>query len=225
MARTAPMRSSTDRSPLCWVQLMLAATLLVGLPDGAQAAATAWVGDGDASVRLIAAVKATGSESTIDAGLEIRMAPGWHAYWRTPGDAGVAPTIDWKGSTNLAHAEIAWPAPTRLSTEGLETYVYPDHALLPIAVTLSNRGQPLALHASADYAACAEICVPYHADLSLALPVGFALPSDEAPLIAAARAKVPGGLNGAGLALVTLRAAPMGDKGALACLRLRSTGG
>lgn len=218
------MRSSTNRSRLCWGQLTLAATLLVGLPDAVQAAATTWVGDGHASVRLIAAVKAIGSESTIDAGLEIRMAPRWHAYWRTPGDAGVAPTIDWKGSTNLAHAEIAWPAPTRLSTEGLENYVYPDHALLPIAVTLSDRGQRLALHASVDYAACAEICVPYHADVYLALPAGLAVPSDEAPLIAAARAKVPGSLNAAGLALVTLRAAPMGDNGAVVTVRLRSTG-
>jgi suppressor for copper-sensitivity B len=218
------MRSSTNRGPLCWAQLTLAATLLVGVPDGVQAAATAWVGNTHASARLIAAVQATGSQSTIDAGLEIRMAPGWHAYWRTPGDAGIAPTIDWKDSTNLAHTEIAWPAPTRLSTEGLETYVYPEHALLPIAVTLSDRGQPLALRASVDYAACAEICVPYHADLYLALPAGLAAPSDEAPLIAAARAKVPGSLNGAGIALVTLRAAPMGDRGALLTMRLRSTG-
>jgi hypothetical protein len=37
--------------------------------------------------------------------------PGWHAYWRSPGDAGIPPSIEWAGPTNLAHAEIAWPVP------------------------------------------------------------------------------------------------------------------
>jgi hypothetical protein len=50
----------------------------------------------------------------IDADLEIRRAPGWHAYWRAPGDAGFPLTIDWKGSTNFVGAEITWPAPARL---------------------------------------------------------------------------------------------------------------
>ena len=27
------------------------------------------------------------------AGLRLRMAPGWHTYWKNPGDAGVAPEL------------------------------------------------------------------------------------------------------------------------------------
>ena len=91
-----------ERSSASWAQLALAAMLLIGLPHGARAAATAWIGDKHAAVRLVTAVQATGSESRIDTGLEIRMASGWHSYWRTPGDAGFAPTIDWKDSSNVA---------------------------------------------------------------------------------------------------------------------------
>ena len=119
--------------------LTLAAALAVGSGQSALAAATAWVGDDHASARLITAVEAVGSGSTVDAGLEIRLAPGWHAYWRSPGDAGIAPSIDWAGSSNLAHAEIAWPAPTRLSQQGFETAVYDDRVVLPI--TLPRRGR------------------------------------------------------------------------------------
>lgn len=200
-------------------------TALVAAPlAAARAAATAWVGDEHAAARLVTAVEATGSGHTVDAGLEIRMAPGWHTYWRTPGDAGIPPTIDWTGSTNLARAEIAWPAPTRLSAHGLESYVYPDHALLPIAIELAAPGEPLSLRASVDYAACAEVCIPYHADLSLALPAGLATLGAEAPLIAAERARVPGSLERAGMALVTATVAPAREGDAVVDVRLRSTG-
>lgn len=55
------------------------------------------------------------------------------------------------------------------------------------------------LRASVDYAACSNICVPYHADLALDLPAGTGAPSTEAPLIAAARAAVPGDAARAGI--------------------------
>ena len=64
---------------LCWIGLGLAAALMLGWSHEASAAATAWVGDDHAAARLITAAKATGSSSTVDAGLEIRLAPGWHA--------------------------------------------------------------------------------------------------------------------------------------------------
>ena len=102
---------------------VLAAALVLGRAHAA-AAATPWSGDAHAAVRLITAVTATGSASTVEAGLEIRLMPGWHVYWRSPGDAGIPPSIEWAGSTNLAHAQIAWPAPTRFSVQGLETAGY-----------------------------------------------------------------------------------------------------
>ena len=162
------------------------------------AAATAWVGDDHATARLITAVEATGSAAQLDAGLQIRLAPGWHAYWRSPGDAGIAPSIGWKGSYNLADATIAWPAPRRFSLSGLETQGYEDGVVLPLALTLAHPGQALSLHAEVDYAACKDICVPYHARLALSLPPGLALPGPEAALIAAARARVPGDFAAAG---------------------------
>lgn len=203
---------------------ILGLVLVITAPGTARAATTEWVGDAHARARLVTAVEATGSGRQLDAGLEIDMAPGWHAYWRTPGVAGVPPVIDWKGSKNLAMATIAWPAPTRLVTYGLETFVYPDHVLLPISVALSGPGEPLTLKASVDYAACAKVCVPYHADLSLALPAGLAAAGPEAPLIAAAWQNVPQPLDAAGLSLISVSATPDGDKRAMLSIRLRSHG-
>ena len=167
----------------------------------ALAAATPWVGDAHASARLITAEQATGSMSGIDAGLEIRLAPGWHAYWRTPGAAGIPASIDWAGSQNLRSAKLFWPAPHRYALEGLQTYGYEREVVLPIAIRLAHPGAPVVLHAAVNYSACKTICVPYHATLDLTLPTGLALPGPEAPLITAARDLVPGRLSELGLTL------------------------
>lgn len=199
--------------------------LALALPGGAaRAAASAWDSHRHGAARLVAAVEATGSGMRLDAGLQLRLTPGWHTYWRTPGDAGVAPTIDWRGSRNLAAAVIGWPAPTRLPPlASLETYGYVNGVMLPIAVTLRHPGAPLHLHAEVDYASCKAICIPYHASLDLALPAGPALPGPQAALIAAARARVPGDLGAARLRLLGAVVGPAGD-GAVLSVRLASTG-
>ena len=197
------------------VHLGLLLLLALLLPHGAIAAATPWIGNAHAAARLITAEAAAGSAARLDAGLEIRLAPGWHAYWRTPGDAGVPPSIDWTGSENVASATIAWPAPVRLVVSGLQNAIYTGVVVLPVAVALSRPGQPAHLRATVDYAACAEVCVPYHAVLDLAVPSGLAAASAEAPLIAAARARVPGDLAGAGLRLASAEIAPAAGGSAL----------
>jgi suppressor for copper-sensitivity B len=181
----------------------VALLLATAWAPAALAAATPWIGDAHAAARLITATTATGSGATVDAGLEIRLAPGWHAYWRSPGDAGIPPSIDFAGSQNLAHADIRWPAPTRYSLQDLETAGYENRVVLPIALTLGRAGRALGLHAAVDYAACADICVPYSAKFDLALPAGPATPAPEAPLIATALARVPKSLAAEGLQLLS----------------------
>ena len=157
----------------------------------AHAAATAWVGDAHAAVRLVTGGTHVGEGRTLEAGLEFRFSPGWHGYWRTPGDAGLPPMIDWSGSDNVIRGDVAWPAPTRLVVQGLQNGIYTGHVILPATLVLKTPGQPATIRASVGYAACSNVCVPFQADLSLPVPAGIASPSPEAPLIAAAVADVP----------------------------------
>ncbi|HZU89841.1 MAG TPA: protein-disulfide reductase DsbD domain-containing protein, partial [Stellaceae bacterium] len=182
----------------------------------ARAAASPWRGAAHAAARLVTAAEATGSARHLAAGIEIRVAPGWHTYWRSPGDAGVAPRIDWRGSQNLARATLAWPAPRRFSLMGLDTIGYDGDVVLPVQVTLTRPGQPARLRAALDYAVCAEICVPYHAALALALPAGPARTGPEAPLIARFAARVPK----PAAADIALRRAVFDDSGGRLELRL-----
>jgi suppressor for copper-sensitivity B len=167
----------------------------------AYAAATIWIGDSSASVRLITAVPATGSAGQIDAALQIRLAPGWHAYWRSPGDAGIPTSLDWSGSQNLQSGQLYWPAPKRFLLDGLVTQGYGNGVILPIGVTLEQVDKPVLLHALVHYSACKNICIPYTALLTLLLPAGIATPDAESPLIAQAWITVPGGLSEAGMSL------------------------
>jgi suppressor for copper-sensitivity B len=188
-----------------------------GLGTPAHAAASPWSGDAHAAARLVTATEATGSARHLAAGIEIRVAPGWHTYWRSPGDAGVAPRIAWRGSQNLVRAILAWPAPRRFSLMGFDTIGYDTDVVLPVQMTLTRPGQPATLRATLDYAACAEICVPYHAALALALPAGPARKGPEAPLIARFAARVP---KTAAAADIVLERAVLDDSGGRLELRL-----
>jgi len=169
---------------------MAAAGLAAGVGD-ALAAASDWAAEEQVRVRLVSAGQTvSGSEALL--GLEFDLQPGWKIYWRSPGDAGFPPSIDWSGSQNLASGEIAWPVPHRFSLFGLETFGYGDRVVLPVDVVPADPGQPLFLTASVDYLICEEICIPYQANLSLGLPTGPETRAPEAFFIESFNRQVPG---------------------------------
>jgi suppressor for copper-sensitivity B len=167
----------------------------------ASAAATDWAGDPRAQVRLVTGSDTVG-QATLRAGLEFSYAPGWHGYWRTPGDAGIAPVLDWAASNNLKTEAVAWPAPKRLVVSGLQNSVYEGRFILPLALERDDLHAGMRIALAVDYAACSNICVPAHADLALTLPLGTGADSTEAPALADASARVPGAPAAAGVDVV-----------------------
>ena len=117
-------------------------------------------------------------------GLRLRMAPGWHTYWKNPGDAGVAPELTIEG---VKQSAIDWPTPRRVSEGPVMTYAYTGEVVLPVTVTATT-GQ---IRAHARWLVCKDICVPEEGDFSLNLPVGTPGPSAQAGLFAAHDAAVP----------------------------------
>jgi suppressor for copper-sensitivity B len=174
------------------------------LPARAEEGASDWFVTDQGRVRLIAALPDVGDRKELQLGLEFRLAPHWKIYWRSPGDAGFPPRLDWKGSTNLADAAIRWPAPRRFSVSGLETLGYTDAVVLPITARVERPGAPVNLRLALSYLTCAEICVPWDTVLTLALPAqaaAVAHSSGFAALIARYAARVPGDGRSSGLAL------------------------
>lgn len=196
--------------------LMLGGQVRAQAVGGGSDAASPWYETDQGKARLIAATATPGGDATVLLGLQFELAPHWKIYWRSPGDAGYPPQLDWRGSDNLAAATIAWPAPERFSVEGLETVGYDGAVVLPITVQLAQPGAPLHLRAHLSYLTCSDICVPHDTDLALDLPAPSVEKGGEgyAALIAQYQAQVPGDGAAAGLALTSATVRP-GAKPAL----------
>ncbi len=191
------------RSRVSGLAAILLAGLLSALSPAAPALAAAgdWVETDQGRVRLISAAQGVAAEGRLDLGLQFQLEPGWKIYWRSPGDAGYPPRLDWSESRNLADPALSWPVPKRFSLFGLETFGYGDEVVLPIAARAVDPGQGVALAAKVDFLVCEEICVPQEASLALTLPSGPAASSSHGVLIETYRRLVPGQGAEAGLGL------------------------
>src|ERR1700730_8648959 len=140
----------------------------------AEEAASPWFTTEQGRVRLIAAEPAVGSGDAVWLCLQFELAPHWKVYWRSPGDAGYPPHLDWAGSENLAGAAVAWPAPERFTVLGFETMGYEHAVLLPITARLAKPGAALKVRAALQYLTCEIVCIPYETTLALDLPAELA---------------------------------------------------
>ncbi|QAY77673.1 protein-disulfide reductase DsbD [Sphingosinicella sp. BN140058] len=134
------------------------------------------------STRLIAEHDAPVAGGRVTVALVMTPRPGWHGYWKNPGDAGVETRIAWQLPSGVVAGAVHYPVPQRLIVAGLMNYVYEgEHALLIDFTVPAGRapGTVLPIRGKADYLVCTdEICVPESADLSLDLRVGRAAASN-----------------------------------------------
>ncbi len=112
--------------------------------------------------------------STAIVALRLDIAPGWHTYWRNPGESGLPTTLEWKLPPGFAAGDIAWPPPRALPAGPLVNYGYEGEVLHVVPLTVpadAKTGSDVTLAARADWLVCRETCIPEGADLTLTLPV------------------------------------------------------
>ena len=143
------------------------------------------------TARLVSEQDAVAPGGTLRVGLQLRMAPGWHTYWRNPGDAGVPTSMAFSLPQGAKAGPIAWPAPSRQTEGNITILGYTGTVLLPVAITAPTTAGPLPVRVHAAWLVCANICVPEKADFALTLATGAAAPSAEAGLFAQADARMP----------------------------------
>ena len=149
--------------PLVLRAMLLALLACWGLP--AAALESAPVVSPRATVSLVTDTDAVSPGTPFRVGLRFRLAPGWHTYWRNPGDAGVAPELDLALPPGATAGPIGWPAPQRVAEGPLMTYAYTGEVLLPLTVTPAPATPPRTIAADARWLVCSEICVPEQARL------------------------------------------------------------
>ncbi|MEP2531289.1 protein-disulfide reductase DsbD domain-containing protein [Shimia sp.] len=110
-------------------------------------------------------------DGTHVAAIQITLNPGWHTYWRAPGDAGIPPQIRWDGSRNLSAIEVNWPTPEVFLQGGLRSIGYEDKLILPVRITPKSPAKTVRLKAVLDVGVCRDICVPMKFKVKAELPV------------------------------------------------------
>ncbi|SEM80660.1 protein-disulfide reductase DsbD family protein [Palleronia pelagia] len=174
-----------------WRALFLALAV-AGLPEGGMAASSDPQTSPAVTARLITAQDGVPEGAgTLSAGLDLKLGDGWKTYWRSPGEVGIPPSIDWAGSENIAGVSFLWPAPERFTAFGIENFGYRDEVVFPLRIALDRPGAPARLKALVSLLVCSDICVPQDFELSLSLPRGAGIDTEAATRIAAFAARVP----------------------------------
>jgi thiol:disulfide interchange protein DsbD len=124
--------------------------------------------------RLVAQTTGAAPGSTLYVAVDQTLDPGWHTYWRNPGDAGEPASIRWTLPKGWRAGEIVWPAPERFPLGPIMSYGFENRLLLPVPIEVPAGAKPgttATLQAHVDYLVCAQVCIPGGADLSLNVPV------------------------------------------------------
>ena len=150
-----------------------------------------WLVTHFSQVRMIAAADGAAADGTLRIGFHARLDPGWHLYWRTPGETGLPTQFDFSASQNVADVAIDWPTPTRASLLGYNAWVYADEVVLPMTVWVADPTQPVRIEAAGVYAICKEICTFHNETFILDLPGRATAATPYAALIARFDARVP----------------------------------
>ena len=181
-----------------------AADVAVEGPEGAFAEGALDNGVPRVAARLLVHPDDVG-QTQVRMGVLFEMDPGWHIYWRNPGDSGLPTEVSWS-SPGADFEGLRWPSPEVFEeADGLfTTYGYQDSVLLStVAHYQETPSDSLVVTAIADVLACHNECIP--ASLSLSRTLASAVSSPDA--IASVRAfsahqdALPTTLQAAGLSL------------------------
>jgi len=119
------------------------------------------------TVELIAE-KAISRERPARLGVLFTPDPGWHIYWRNPGDTGMAPIISWHGEAQFG--ELNWPFPESIPISHLVNLGYHGDTvfwssyLVDSGLADSDGG---IMNADVEWLVCKESCIPGSAKLGV----------------------------------------------------------
>ena len=125
--------------------------------------------------------------------IEQSIAPGWHTYWKNPGDSGAAPRIKWSLPAGFEVGEIEWPVPHKLPYGPLLNYGYEDGVILlqKIRAPAELAEGAVTLKADIDVLVCKEICIPESGTYELILNGLDSSSADNTDYFGNARGKMP----------------------------------
>jgi len=149
-------------------------TCLLFISASISAQTTGWLQDPShppIQLRFMLTGQVDEASKTVPAVLEVKLSDDWKTYWRSPGEGGIAPSIDWQDSENLVDSDWQWPVPKHFSLLGLETYGYTDAVSFPMQLQLEDLSKPLILSGKLTLSSCTTICVLTDYDINMSVDI------------------------------------------------------
>ena len=144
--------------------------------------------------KLILSADTAKPGDTIWVGVDMKMEPAWHTYWKNPGAAGLATKIQWQLPPGVIAGEIQWPLPEKLPPIEVTTYGYNDEVMLLVPLKLASdlKPGPLDLKANVSWLECKDVCVPASQSIEAKLNTGSETKtSADAVVIDSWKSKIP----------------------------------
>ncbi len=125
------------------------------------------------SVELLAEKEAVTSGQSQYIGILFKPEPGWHIYWKNPGDSGLPPRVEWESEpATMRIGPLEYPTPDRIPYGPLVNFGYNGEVLILSKLDPKNLTQDqIKITAQAKWLVCKEECVPGKATLEIKLPV------------------------------------------------------
>ncbi len=133
-------------------------------------------------VELVSEIESLQPGSEFRAAVRFKMDPGWHIYWKNPGDSGTAPKIVWHLPEGITAGSVEWPFPEKIEQPPLATYGYKGEVFLatPLNVSKSLKSETnIILKVVVNWLACEVDCIPGKAELELSLAVLDEVPKPD----------------------------------------------
>ncbi len=125
-------------------------------------------------VQLLLSADTAKPGNTILAGVNLKMDPGWHTYWKNSGAAGLPTKIEWQLPPGVTAGEIQWPLPEKLPPIEVTTYGYENEVMLivPLKIETNFAAGEIDLKANVSWLECKDVCIPANQDVDAKLIVG-----------------------------------------------------
>ena len=94
-------------------------------------------------------------------GVKFNLDPGWHTYWKNPGDSGEKASFEWNLPDGLVLEGPFWPQPEKIPYPPLMTFGYNDQVTVFFKLSSAQEiTDDFEISLSTKWLACADICLP-----------------------------------------------------------------
>jgi len=155
--------------------LLAAAVAWAELPHSAVASSAPDEGDPRVEGALLVDATQVKPGDTFRVGVRFRLDPGWHIYWKNPGDSGLETEVAWD-TPGATVGPLRWPFPNTFRTPDgfITTHGYDNEAILVADVKAAEGAATgmLTLSAAVEALVCEVHCIPAEMMLTRSIPLG-----------------------------------------------------